>query len=65
MFSTSVIRPWSHLMRAEPARKAPEVMALMRHAKLVLNPLPPYYESHERPFQAMAAGAACCGPWPG
>ena len=40
-----------------PARTAPETMTLMRRAQLVLNPLPPYYESHERPFQAMAAGA--------
>jgi glycosyltransferase involved in cell wall biosynthesis len=40
-----------------PARNVREIMALMRRAKLVLNPLPLYYESHERPFQAMAAGA--------
>ncbi len=36
---------------------------LMRRSKLVLNPLPPYYESHERPLQAMANGAvAAIGP---
>lgn len=36
---------------------APATFALMDRAKLVLNLLPPYYESHERVFQAMAAGA--------
>jgi glycosyltransferase involved in cell wall biosynthesis len=50
-------------VRFLPAQPAPESMALMRRAKLVLNPLPAYYESHERPFQAMAAGAvAATGP---
>jgi glycosyltransferase involved in cell wall biosynthesis len=50
-------------LRFLPAQPAPESMALMRRAKLVLNPLPAYYESHERPFQAMAAGAvAATGP---
>ncbi|HEY1504295.1 MAG TPA: glycosyltransferase [Stellaceae bacterium] len=46
-----------------PAQDAPAAMAMMRRAKLVLNPMPPYYDSHERPFQAMAAGAvAVVGP---
>jgi glycosyltransferase involved in cell wall biosynthesis len=36
---------------------------LMRRSKLVLNPLPPYFGSHERPLQAMANGAvAAIGP---
>lgn len=34
------------------------VLALMGRARLVLNPLPPYYASHERPLQAAALGAA-------
>jgi Glycosyl transferases group 1 len=42
---------------------AAESIALMRRARIVLNPLPPYYESHERPLQAMANGAvAANGP---
>jgi hypothetical protein len=42
---------------------AGETIARMRRAKIVLNPLPPYYESHERPLQAMANGAvAANGP---
>jgi hypothetical protein len=50
-------------VRFLPSQTAPETMALMRRAKLVINPMPPYYESHERPFQAMAAGAvAAVGP---
>jgi hypothetical protein len=36
---------------------APATFALMGRSRLVLNLLPPYYESHERVFQAMAAGA--------
>jgi hypothetical protein len=45
------------------AQPAPAAAALMRRAKLVLNPMPAYYDSHERPFQAMAAGAvAATGP---
>lgn len=47
----------SSAARFLPAMNASETMTLMRRAQLVLNPLPPYYESHERPFQAMAAGA--------
>ena len=50
-------------VRFLPSQTAPDAMALMRRAKLVINPMPPYYESHERPFQAMAAGAvAVVGP---
>jgi glycosyltransferase involved in cell wall biosynthesis len=42
---------------------AAETIALMRRARIVLNPLPPYYESHERPLQAMVNGAvAANGP---
>lgn len=44
-------------VRFEGARLASEVKALMRHAKITLNALPPYYASHERVFQAMAAGS--------
>lgn len=29
----------------------------MRRSKIVLNPLPPYFGSHERPLQAMVNGA--------
>jgi hypothetical protein len=46
-----------------PAMPVAAVLAQMRRTKLVLNPLPPYYESHERPLQAMANGAAAAnGP---
>lgn len=47
-------------------RPAAAVFDLMARSKLVLNVLPPYYESHERPFQAMAHGAAAAAvaaPW--
>ncbi|MCB2102573.1 MAG: glycosyltransferase family 1 protein [Rhodobacterales bacterium] len=36
---------------------ADETRALMGRAKVTLNLLPPYYASHERVFQAMAAGS--------
>ena len=46
-----------------PAMPVSAVIAEMRRTKIVLNPLPPYYESHERPLQAMANGAvAANGP---
>ena len=46
-----------------PTIPATCAVATMRRAKIVLNPLPPYYESHERPLQAMANGAvAANGP---
>ncbi len=46
-----------------PAMPVGEVIAAMRSSKIVLNPLPPYYELHERPLQAMANGAvAANGP---
>jgi len=46
-----------------PAMPVAETIAAMRRARIVLNPLPPYYESHERPLQAMANGAvAANGP---
>ena len=47
-------------------RPVAEVFALMARTKIVLNLLPPYYESHERPFQAMAHGAIAAtavAPW--
>ncbi len=47
-------------------RPVQEIFALMARSKIVLNPLPPYYQSHERPFQAMARGAAAATspmPW--
>ena len=43
-------------------RPVHEVFALMARAKIVLNPLPPYYQSHERPLQAMARGAVAATP---
>ncbi|MBI3444907.1 MAG: glycosyltransferase [Magnetospirillum sp.] len=39
-------------------RPAEEVAELMARSKLVLNILPDYYRSHERVFEAMAAGCA-------
>ena len=46
-------------------RPVEDVFGLMARAQIVVNPLPPYYESHERPFQAMARGAvAASGPMP-
>jgi glycosyl transferase family 1 len=60
---------WQRLASGEtrasfrPAMPVSEVIAEMRRTKIVLNPLPPYYESHERPLQAMANGAvAANGP---
>lgn len=56
---------------AEPGQRATflatqpvgETIAAMRRSKIVLNPRPPYYQSHERPLQAMANGAvATDGP---
>jgi len=43
-----------------------EVFRLMGRARIVLNLLPPYYESHERPLQAALHGAVGAGspsPW--
>lgn len=40
-----------------PSQPAPTTMAFMRRSKIVINPMPPFYRSHERPLQAMAAGA--------
>ena len=40
------------------ARNSAEAVALMSRAKIVVNTVPPYYESHERLFDAAAAGAA-------
>lgn len=46
-----------------PAMPAAETIKTMRRSKIVLNPLPPYYESHERPLQAMVNGAVAAeGP---
>ncbi|HXZ02986.1 MAG TPA: glycosyltransferase [Stellaceae bacterium] len=46
-----------------PATPVAETVAAMRRSKIVLNPLPPYYESHERPLQAMVNGAVAAeGP---
>ncbi len=46
-----------------PAMPVADTIEAMRRSKIVLNPLPPYYESHERPLQAMANGAvAANGP---
>ena len=46
-----------------PAMAVAGTIAAMRRTRIVLNPLPPYYESHERPLQAMANGAvAANGP---
>ncbi|MEO5335835.1 MAG: glycosyltransferase [Magnetospirillum sp. WYHS-4] len=53
-------RGWEGLsgrLRLLGSRTAPETFALMDRSRLVLNLLPPYYESHERVFQAMASGA--------
>lgn len=44
-------------------RPVTETISLMRRTQVVLNPLPPYFGSHERPLQAMANGAvAAIGP---
>jgi hypothetical protein len=46
-----------------PSRPTSETIATMRRTKIVLNPRPPYYQSHERPLQAMANGAVAAeGP---
>lgn len=46
-----------------PPMPAAATIAAMRKSRIVLNPLPSYYESHERPLQAMANGAvAANGP---
>ena len=46
-----------------PAMPAAATFAAIRRSRIVLNPLPPYYESHERPLQAMTHGAvAANGP---
>jgi hypothetical protein len=45
-------------LRMLPEMPAPEVAELMGRSRVVLNLLPPYFGAHERPFQAMAAGAA-------
>jgi len=41
-----------------PAVPMAEGFALMGQAKMVLNQLPPYMQSHERPLQAALCGAA-------
>jgi len=54
---------WEFLSESVPGVRfkgeqgAEAVKALMRQAKITLNALPPYYASHERVFQAMAAGS--------
>ena len=58
--------PASSKLRLLGERPVAELFELMARAKIVLNLLPPYYESHERPFQAMAHGAAAAtvaAPW--
>jgi glycosyltransferase involved in cell wall biosynthesis len=63
---------WDALIPADSSirllgeQPAAAVLGLMARAKLVVNALPAYYESHERPFQAMAHGAAAAtvvAPW--
>lgn len=49
-------------VRFEGARPTTEVKPLMRKAKITFNALPPYYASHERVFQAMAAGSVAASP---
>lgn len=44
-------------LKVLPEMPAPRVAELMARSRIVLNLLPPYFGSHERPFQAMAAGA--------
>ena len=44
-------------LKVLPEMPAPRVAELMAQSRIVLNLLPPYFGSHERPFQAMAAGA--------
>lgn len=49
-----------------PAVPVEEGYALMGRSKLVLNHLPPYFESHERPLQAAICGALAAStpsPW--
>jgi hypothetical protein len=62
---TVVGRGWQGLAAGHDSRlkvlsemPAPGVAELMARSRVVLNLLPPYFGSHERPFQAMAAGAA-------
>ena len=51
------------LARFIPSQPIGKTIELMRRSQIVLNPLPAYYESHERPLQAMANGAvAANGP---
>jgi hypothetical protein len=55
----SAVRPWG-------AQPTATVLGMMARTRLVVNLLPPYYESHERPFQAMAHGAVAAtvaAPW--
>lgn len=61
---TVVGRGWQGLatgpgsrLQVLPEMPAPRVAELMARSRIVLNLLPPYFGSHERPFQAMAAGA--------
>jgi hypothetical protein len=61
---TVVGRGWEGLapeansgLRVLPEMPAPEVANLMGRSRIVLNLLPSYFGAHERPFQAMAAGA--------
>jgi hypothetical protein len=57
-----------HVVPGQRARFLPpmpvaDTIAAMRRSRIVLNPLPPYYQSHERPLQAMANGAVAAeGP---
>ncbi|MEI7610504.1 MAG: glycosyltransferase [Rhodospirillaceae bacterium] len=58
--------PAGSTVRLEGERPVSEVFAAMARTRIVLNLLPPYYESHERPFQAMAHGAVAAtvaAPW--
>ena len=58
--------PLGSKVRLLGERPVSEVFALMARSRIVLNLLPPYYESHERPFQAMAHGAVAAtvaAPW--
>jgi hypothetical protein len=61
---TVVGRGWQGLatnrgssLKVLPEMPAPRVAELMARSRIVLNLVPPYFGSHERPFQAMAAGA--------
>lgn len=58
--------PAGSSLRPLGERPVAEVFEMMARTRIVLNLLPPYYESHERPFQAMAHGAVAAtvaAPW--